>query len=457
MANRGWDVDVVFDKPDKRGPDVVLPSNAGPRVRSLGALPGSISPFAKNLRIAIDCIRYLEPAFARADYLRRRAEKELGPSLGFIKQIGGLPRSVVSAAIGIARLAERFVPVDRTVVSFLRDVQPDVVVVSPVVMIGGSGVQETEVVKAARALRIPCAVGVASWDHLTSKGLIRVVPDAVMVWNAIQAQEVERLHRISRQRVMITGAQSMDRWFERPRPGTIEAFRRSLGIDAGRRVVLLVGSSRNMAPGDSEVDFARRWIAALRTSACHAVREAFVIVRPHPGNVDPWRSAQLNDRHAVVHPKTYASKILTDDAEVDTFWHTLLASDAVVGINTTAMIEAAIVGRPVLSVRDAAFAHSQGQTLHFGYLPAPRGGFVTIADTLDDHLRQIEHVLSRSEPDLAASKEFVNRFVRPLGMSTSATQHVSDAIERLARAHTRASVTSDASLGDTSDAISPGR
>ena len=125
-----------------------------------------------------------------------------------------------------------------------------------------------------------------------------------MVWNAVQADEAERLHRIPRNRIIVTGAQSFDRWFDRPRPDAIDAFRRGLGIGANRRVLLLVGSSRNMAPGDSEVQFARRWLAVLRKSNDAQLRDAFVIIRPHPGNTEPWRDADLGDPQAIVYPAT---------------------------------------------------------------------------------------------------------------------------------------------------------
>jgi hypothetical protein len=432
LARRGWEVALVYDKPEKRGPELSVPRNAGDRVRAYGAYPGEVSPVAKALRTAVDCLRYLDPAFARAAYLRRRAERELPASLGLMKRIKGLPRSVVSGGIGLARLVERCLPADRAVVEFLRELGPDVVLVSPLVVFGGSGAQETEILKAAQTLGIRTVVAVASWDHLTSKGLIRVVPDAVMVWNDVQVEEARQLHRIPAQRIVVTGAQSLDRWFDRGQPGDIAAFRRALGIDEGRRILLWVGSSRNMAPGDSEVRFVSRWLAAVRASANPNLREAFVIVRPHPGNVEPWAPGALAVPHAAIFPTSYPGGVLLSDAEVDAFHHSIVASSAVIGINTTAMIEAAIVGRPVFSVRDETFAHSQQQTLHFEYLSNAQGGFTSVASSLSEHVAQLERALDDTRPHADDANRFVERFVRPLGMKTKATVHVCDAIDRIA-------------------------
>lgn len=431
MGRRGWDVVLAFDYPDRRGSGLRVPAGAGSNVTSLGALPGHVPSSATLLRTALDYLRYLEPSFVRAGYLRRRVESRLPPALGFLTRVTGVPRWLVTAALFLARLAERLVPANRATLDFVRTARPDAIVVTPAVIIGPRGARQTEVIKAARALGIPAIVGVASWDHLTSKGLIRIVPYALTVWNDTQAREAEFHHRIPRHRILVTGAQSLDHWFEPAAPNAVQDFRDMLGIDDNRHVVLFTGSSRKMAPDVSEVEFVRRWLTALRASKNADLREAFVLVRPHPSNLSQWEDVDLGDRHATVYPRTYTGLPLTD-AEVETFRHSLLASSAVVGVNTTAMIEAAILRRPVLTVRDAAFAHSQQQTLHFAYLTKDQGGFVVVADSLGEHAAQLEAALAGGGQALEASDRFVERFVRPRGVTTSATTHLCDAIEGVA-------------------------
>jgi len=129
----------------------------------------------------------------------------------------------------------------------------------------------------------------------------------------------------------------------------------------------------------------------------------------------------------------------------------------VVGINTSAMIEAAVLRRPVFSVRDPAFAHSQQQTLHFGYLSETAGGFTVVADDVAEHVRQLERLFAEGEPDLRQSDAFVARFVRPLGMTTDANTHLCDALERVAAVRHASHAPADALAVDRPDAISPGR
>jgi len=431
LERRGWEVVLVYDRPGKRG-GAEIPPGAGPGVRSAGAIPdGGQEGALATLRTALDYIRYLEPRFAAAVYLRRRSEKMLPPSLGWLTRVRRLPQVAVSSAIGLLRVVERARPADRATRQFVDAVAPDVVFVSPLVTAGPRGGPQTEVIKAARAAGIPTVVGVASWDHLTSKGLLRLVPDAVTVWNDDQRREAIELHRIPSSRIVVSGAQSLDHWFERADPRATTALRETLGLDPERPVVLFVGSSRNMAPGTSEIGFVERWVRALRAAPADAVRGAQILVRPHPSNVDQWQRADAGGMGVTLHPLGY-SGIPMSDAEVETFRHSMLMSAAVVGVNTTAMIEAAILQRPVLTVRDGDFSHSQAETLHFKHLATPEHGCAVVASNLEEHVAQLAHVLTDPADALTKNRRFVERFVRPLGIDRPATNALCDAIERVA-------------------------
>jgi hypothetical protein len=432
LERRGWEALIAFDNPLKRGEAVRLPLGAGPGVRSVGALPlTGRSGILPLLRAAVDYLRYLEPRYKNARYLRRRSEKALPSALAGLRRFPILPRWVVGTTIGLLRGVEAMMPADRRVATFVADAAADVVFVSPLVMIGEKSGSQTEVVKAARAARIPTVVGVASWDHLTSKGLIRVVPDVVTVWNDAQRREANELHRIPVGRIVVSGAQSLDHWFDRADPRATTALREALGLDPARPIVLFVGSSRNMAPGTSEIGFVERWVRALRAAPADVLRGAQILVRPHPSNVEQWRAVDAGAMGVIIHPLGYSGMPM-NDAEVETFRHSMLMSAAVVGVNTTAMIEAAILQRPVLTVRDGNFAHSQAETLHFEHLTMSAGGCVVVAGGLDEHIAQLTQVLANPADALAKNRQFVERFVRPLGIDRPATDALCDAIERVA-------------------------
>jgi hypothetical protein len=114
------------------------------------------------------------------------------------------------------------------------------------------------------------------------------------------------------------------------------------------------------------------------------------------------------------------------------FYDSIFHSRAVVGISTSAMIEAAIIGRPVLTILDEDYYDSQLGALHFPYLLEAGGGAVRAAPSLDEHLADLSAVLADPETEAPeTARRFVARFVRPHGLERAATPILVDALEQL--------------------------
>jgi hypothetical protein len=310
--------------------------------------------------------------------------------------------------------------------AFLRSVGPDVLVVTPLITPAS---RQPDLVRSAKALGIPTALGVASWDHLTSKGPVRITPDRVIVWNEAQRREARELHGVADSRIAVTGAQPFDRWFER-RPSTTRAeFCRKVGLPEGP-FVLFVGSTASISAPAAEQQFVRDWIEALRAGTSPELRQLSVLVRPHPYNPGLWGEADLSGLgNVAVWPRAGANPVNEDDRSdyFDSMYH----SAAVVGINTSAMIESAIVGRPVFTIRSPRFADTQTGTLHFHYLLPENGGFLRVSSTLGEHIAQLDQTLQNPDQTKTELERFVASFVRPHGTHKPATPIVADAIETL--------------------------
>ena len=78
--------------------------------------------------------------------------------------------------IRAAAQLERAIPTAPQIDAFVREQKPDAVLVTSLVKLASP---QVEYLKSARRLGIPAATVVASWDNLTNKGLIKVVPDRV--------------------------------------------------------------------------------------------------------------------------------------------------------------------------------------------------------------------------------------------------------------------------------------
>jgi hypothetical protein len=393
------------------------------------------------VRSLADVVRYADPRYATSEALKERAAEKVRTRVG-ASRADPLTRLLARRVLALvarsderaarrylARLLaiERAIPSSRRHERMLIDVGADAVLATPVVEFGSP---QVEFVKSAQQLGIPSAVAVASWDNLSSKGLLRVVPDRVIVWNETQRRELEEMHGVPSERVVVTGAQKFDAWFERRPSTTRPEFAQRVGLDASRPYVLYLCSSSFIAP--DEVPFVRRWLDALRSSDDARVRELGALIRPHPQNVEPWLDADLSAYPNVVvwprggeHPDSGGAE--------SGFFDAIAHAAAVVGVNTSAQIDAAVVGRPVYTIRDPAFAASQDGTIHFAYLLQENGGFVRSAGSLDEHRRQLADGLGDPEGARAELQHFVAWFVRPRGVDRPVAPIVADEIEALAR------------------------
>ena len=115
------------------------------------------------------------------------------------------------------------------------------------------------------------------------------------------------------------------------------------------------------------------------------------------------------------------------------YFDSLHHSAAVVGVNTSAFIEAAIVGRPVFTVLLPEFRENQEGTIHFHYLLNVAGGLLNASRSLDEHAAQLQELLAGREPDPGRARRFIEAFVRPQGMAKPSTPLFVEAIEHLAR------------------------
>ena len=449
LCARGHAVHLALYRPDAkdRGDDRLLErlladcptvtAAAAPRRRRVDGW----RPFSWMVRALVDVLRYAEPRFAHATALRERAAEKVRTRVNE-SRVDPLSRLLVLRAVDwvagtpdaerarrltkLLAAIELAIPTSRRVDRLLEEYGADVVLASPVVDIGSP---QVEFIKSALRLGIPCAICVASWDNLTNKGLLRVVPDRVIVWNEVQRRELEEMHGIPRDRVVTTGGQKFDAWFDRRSTRKRKEFLGTVGLDPSRPYVLYLCSSVFIAP--DEVGFVRRWIRALRESDDERLRELGILVRPHPQNAAQWAGVDLAELDEVrVWPRE--GEYPDEASAQNDFYDSVAHSVGVVGVNTTAQIEAGIVGKPVYTILDPQFAHTQSGTLHFHYLLHENGGFVRRAADLDEHVLQLGQGLedpAAAEADVLA---FIETFVRPRGFAQPVTPIVAAEIEALA-------------------------
>jgi len=404
LAERGHEL--LLALPESKGRPVRPPRalQDDPRVKT--ALYPNIRDDGLQRSVAVmrairNAVRYESPQLRGAYANRRRAYRKLLASLSAPAAAEPLSLELSTGDNGMLEAAlaelERLVPPSGPLVGFIREQCLDAVVCIGRVNFGGG---ESDVAKAARAAGVPSALIVYSWDNLSSKALVHVHPDRVFVWNDFQVDEAVELHGIPRERVIASGAPRFDEFFSLSPSAPRDELLGRLGLDPRALTVLYMGSSGFVTKREPEV--VERWIQAVRSSGAPELRDANILVRPHPGTLD--EPAWIG---------------WSPDAP------------GVVALNTSAELEAAIVGRPVLTIEIGDLAPGQEGSSHFRYLLAEEGGFVQTSRNLDEHVEQLRRALSY---DTLADqrRRFIERFVRPRGLGRPAGAELADEIEVLA-------------------------
>jgi hypothetical protein len=426
LAEQGHSIHLAVDEEEVFGGRALVERLAAtcPRVTH-GSVPSAADepwmPFAQKVRYALDYVRFCATRYVDVPKLRLR-NVERAPRL-----VRWLTNSIGSRAVlsGLKWL-ERSMPRSASMRSWLEGLAPDAVVLTSLTFSRSSAIEQ---LKAARGLGIPTAAAIMSWDHLSSKALLHIAPDRTFVWNEVQKHEAIDMHGLPPESIVVTGAQCYDQWFERRPSRAREAFHTDMGLDHSRPFIVYVCSAMSPMPVPLEPHFVKEWVTALRLSSDPRLREVGVLVRPHPERLKEWVDVDLGSiENVVVHGGTPIDSTSKAD-----YFDALIFSRAVVGLCTSAFLEAAIAGRPVLTLLLPAYRMHQDGMAHFRYLLNVEGGLLHAAPDMAAHLLDLSAVLASSDEREERNKRFLTAFVRPTGLDTPATPAFLTAVEQLAQ------------------------
>jgi hypothetical protein len=440
LAERGHQVQLGFERGRAKGMEERIERGRGGfdlpdklREDTGGAVDHGLVPTREDrwrdlsfgLRQSISYLRYLAPEYRQARKLRVRWARGTPRVVVALARapVLGSPR-VLALVDRVLRRIERLLPRSREIDEYLRSGTYDLVVITPLV----DGPSQHDWLRSAKALAIPVALAVASWDNLTNKGVLFDEPDRTYVWNEIQRREAIELHGLPPGSVVVVGAHTFDHWFDwEPSRGRDE-FCRDVGLDPRQPFLLYVCSSGFIAADERPV--VSSWVERLRVDP--ELADVGVLVRPHPTNGAIWKEHPLGVfPNVAVWPPVGEDP--TDEERRAGFYDSIHHSAAVVGANTTALIDAAIVGRRTYSVLLPELHGAQEQTLHFHYLLPENGGALTVAHSTEEHLEHLRMLLAGDASGDAWREDFLSSFVRPHGIEQPAAPRLVEDLEHLAR------------------------
>jgi hypothetical protein len=363
-------------------------------------------------------------------YYRRRWEQYLPSLVRWSLRVPGA-RSILGArAIKAAlRRLERLVPPERKVLDYLKEKRPDVLVASP---LNYWGSEEVEYVKAAQSLGIPTVLHVFSWDNLTTKSLLYLIPDLVLVWNQKQVEEAVEIHGVPADRIVITGAPHFDELIALKGQGSSgknpaeerAEFCAKAGLDPRRPYVVYLGSSSFVAADETWMvgEIAR----SLRGHSNPALRDLQVLVRPHPAHAKIYEGIEGDSLK--VWPRKGAK--LGSPGFMQDFHDTLRHGLGAIGINTSGMFNAVVMDKPCVTVLASRYRETQEEAMHFQHLL--EGDVLETSQSPAECADVMERIWRGEDVKARARQKFVEDWIRPRGLEHPAGEIIRSAVELLA-------------------------
>lgn len=344
----------------------------------------------------------------KRETLRRERPLRYFASRGLNLFLGNLPFLRRGYMWGEAKFfaAREFDPV-------LSHHRPDLVVTGT----PGFNQDDVHALRSARRLKIPTATVMLSWDNLTSKGFMNGVPDYLLVWSELMAQEAVEYHDYPRRQIFQTGAAQFDHYHQAQQKTDQLAWRTAHGIPA--HAFLMMYGTINPAICEHEVDILKTIIATMRKAELR--RPPYLWIRLHPqvvhGNtrrsLDPFLALRADDVHVEI-PPVNESKLEWDlpKNDADHLRNLLASADMVVTTSSTLSIDAACAGTPIVNVFfDGRQVHPAQSVARFKkythYAKILSTGGIYIADTPE----QFTAAMHRYAEDRQADAELRERII----------------------------------------------
>lgn len=377
----------------------------------------NISEFCINLRFIRSYASYLQRSSKDNYYLKRWFNwmPEISQYLCSIPLITRLLK--FPFVINLLEKVDLLLPANRNIVNYLNKHKPDWVIVSPA---NTRTISDAEWIKAAKKTGIRNGIVVLSWDNLTTKGLIHILPDYVFAWNQIQANDAINIHKMPKDRVRIVGSPFFDKWKNtknliRPR----DEFMRSQKLNPDFPYIVYLGSSGNIA--DDETWLIRKIAEALKASSIPELQNLQILVRPHSSNQENLK--KLEGLPIVFTDSEYIGVPFSEARQVNMF-NTLYHCAVTISINTSAIIDAILIGKSCISIKTDKYQDTHLGSAHFRNLLDYNA--VLLVENIDECLSAIHDYLTGKDKIAEQRNKFVLEFINSPETEKTAGETIAD-------------------------------
>ena len=313
-----------------------------------------------------------------------------------------------------------------SVVAHIKKISPEVVIASAGNLNADSA--DIEYIKAAKSLGVHTVIPVISWDFLTTKGTIHILPDRLLVWNKFHESEALKYHHFPEKNMRVIGAPVFDKWLSEIGKAPDldrDSFAKKYGLRSEDPFVLYLGSTANVAADESWVVQEMR--KALDESGDEALKKTQIIVRPHPAHWKIYGSIK-NLKDVRIVPEI-GGMMPDNKSALELFYDSVYHSVAIAGINTSGMIDAIIAGKPCIAMLIERYRSRHEKTAYFQQLL--KSDAANLARDGRGFAREFKKLLSGNDEHKKEREAFIKDAIRPRGFEISAGEAAIVEVENL--------------------------
>lgn len=353
---------------------------------------------------------YLKTLLLRTETNDLRRRMTLEESGNYFRYIIGLLLNRIFARPLIRQIVRRLdylLVRDHTFTDYFEKYHPDAVFLAHLF-----DDLEVNLLREAKRRGIETIGFINSWDKLTARATMRLLPDRLVVFNDLVKQEAIDYAEMSEDRIFVAGVPHYD-WHINYQPLSHEEFFRKKGLNPAKKLIVYAPMGKTYSNSDWDI------IDLLRDATTRGfVKNAQLLVRFQPN--DFTDEAELKKRPDLIYDLPgvrFSSKRGVDwDMSFDDIHgltDTLANADLFVCYASSMSIDAAVFDKPVINidfeVRDRELM-SKSPT-HFykmtHYQKAVRTGGIRYPKSKEEFFRDIDAYLEDSKLDAAGRKRLV--------------------------------------------------
>ena len=257
---------------------------------------------------------------------------------------------------------------------------------------------QNEIIKISHVLKIPCIYLVRSWDNLSNKSSMNIFPDHVFLWNESQVHEIKNIQKNDVTKCHIIGAHLYEYLLHNETKDEIEDLK---CLETDKKIITYLGSSSQIVA--DELEFFYKFLQKIDPNILNDYQ---IIYRSHPLGIGKSQTDQIKNKIDKI--KNYKVKFIPELDNISNFHNKILdkklytetikKSDLLIGINTSAMIEANFFNKKVIQV-PSNFEHNVSGLFNNTYHSKYLGSGNQIAGAIKPiNLKHFEELLKLNDP-----------------------------------------------------------